>query len=61
MVRATQAYERLKSPIVPLNLVFNADGSVDHYTIAAYVDWLTSEGTMAILLILWLQRVCCVE
>ncbi|MDP6450209.1 MAG: dihydrodipicolinate synthase family protein [Lentisphaeria bacterium] len=50
MSRATDCLTRLKGAIVPLNLCFNDDGSVDDDAVCNYVDWLASEKTPVILL-----------
>ncbi|MFM1548659.1 MAG: dihydrodipicolinate synthase family protein [Lentisphaeria bacterium] len=50
MSRSETSLERLKGAIVPLNLCFNDDGSVNDDAICNYVDWLASEKTPVILL-----------
>ena len=50
MSRATDCLTRLKGAIVPLNLCFNDDGTVNDDAVCNYVDWLASEKTPVILL-----------
>ncbi len=50
MNRAVRVLERLKGPVVPLNICFNADGTVDYSAVAAYVDWLCTERVPVLLL-----------
>ena len=50
MDRAAQAHQCLEGPIVPLNIGFNADDTVDFDRVGAYVDWLASRKTKVILL-----------
>lgn len=50
MDRAARVLERLKGPVVPLNICFNADGTVDYNAVAAYVDWLCQQGVPVLLL-----------
>ena len=50
MDRAVRVHERLKGPVVPINVCFNEDGTVNHEAVARYVDWLCREQTMVLLL-----------
>jgi len=50
MDRATQVVERLKGPVVPLNICFNEDGTVNHGAVGEYVNWLCEEKTPVLLL-----------
>ncbi len=50
MDRFTEVYERMKGPVVPLNISFNEDGRVNFDAVRAYVDWLCAEGTRIVLL-----------
>jgi 4-hydroxy-tetrahydrodipicolinate synthase len=50
MERATRVVERLKGPVVPLNLCFRADGSVDFAAVGRYVDWLCGQQVPVLLL-----------
>ena len=50
MERATSALHRLKGPVVPINICFNADGSVHEKAVAGYVDWLCDQGVPVLLL-----------
>ena len=50
MDRATQVVERLKGPVVPLNICFNEDGTVNQGAVGEYVNWLCEEKTPVLLL-----------
>ncbi len=50
MSRAEDAYDRLKGPVVPINICFNEDGTVDENAVAGYVDWLCDQGVPILLL-----------
>lgn len=50
MSRATDTYERLRGPIVPINVCFNPDGTIHHHAVTAYVDWLCEERVPILLL-----------
>ncbi len=50
MSRAQDALARMKGPVVPINLCFNADGTPDYRSINRYVDWLASEGVPILML-----------
>ncbi|MDP7741891.1 MAG: dihydrodipicolinate synthase family protein [Lentisphaeria bacterium] len=50
MNRAEKCHERLKGAVVPLNLCFNDNGTVNDDAVCNYVDWLASEKTPVILL-----------
>ena len=43
MTRASTAFERLRGPVVPLNVCFNDDGTVDYASVCNYVDWLCTQ------------------
>lgn len=43
MNRAVQVVQRLRGPVVPINVCFNADGTVNYAAVGAYVDWLCEE------------------
>lgn len=50
MDRKADVLERLKGPVVPLNICFHDDGTVDFDAVARYVDWLCSQGAPVLLL-----------
>jgi dihydrodipicolinate synthase/N-acetylneuraminate lyase len=50
MERAIRVYERLKGPIVPVNLCFKSDDSLDYVAIKKYVGWLCEQKVPVILL-----------
>ena len=50
MDRVDGVHERLKGPVVPINVCFNEDGTVNHDAVAKYVDWLCREKTTVLLL-----------
>ena len=50
MDRSTQVLERLKGPVVPLNICFNEDGTVHYDAVEKYVDWLCEQGPVVLLL-----------
>ena len=50
MDRAVSVYERLKGPVVPINVCFNEDGTVNYEAVARYVDWLCREKNPVLLL-----------
>lgn len=50
MNRSRQVVQRLKGPVVPINVCFNEDGTVNHAAVAAYVDWLCEEHIPVLLL-----------
>ena len=49
MNRAQEVLDRIKGPVVPLNLCFNADGTVDFRAVAEYVNWLCEQRTPVIM------------
>lgn len=50
MDRYTQVVERLKGPVVPVNICFNATGEIDYPAQRRYVNWLCEQGVPVILL-----------
>ena len=48
--RAAKVYDRLKGPVVPINICFNEDGTVNHDAVAAYIDFLCKEPSPVLLL-----------
>ena len=50
MTRADTAFSRLRGPVVPLNICFNDDGTVDYASVCNYVDWLCTQKAPVILL-----------
>ena len=48
--RAAGVYQRIKGPVVALNICFNEDGSVDYEAVKRYVDWLGDNGAPIVLL-----------
>jgi len=50
MERAIHVYEKLKGPVVPVNLCFNSDDSLDYIAIRKYVGWLCEQKVPVILL-----------
>lgn len=50
MDRAIQVLERLKGPVVPINVCFNEDGTVHYTAVGEYVDWLCEEKAPVLLL-----------
>ncbi len=46
--RSKRVAERIKGPVVPLNICFNEDGSVDFPSVVKYVDWMCSSGVPVI-------------
>ena len=50
MQRATQVVERLKGPVVPINICFGQDDSVHYAAIRKYVNWLCEEKVPVLLL-----------
>ena len=50
MDRASQVLQRLKGPVVPLNVCFLEDGQVDFQAMRRYANWLCEERTPVILL-----------
>ena len=47
--RSQQVVERIKGPVVPLNVCFNEDGTVDYGAMRGYVDWLGRNGAPLLL------------
>ena len=50
MSRATEVVDRLKGPVVPVNICFADDHSVDYEAMRRYVDWLCEQRVPVILL-----------
>ena len=50
MDRATQVLERLKGPIVPINISFDDDGKANYAAVGEYVNWLCEEKVPVLLL-----------
>ena len=50
MDRAAQVLERMKGPVVPINVCFNVDGTINYDAVGAYINWLCEEKTPALLL-----------
>ena len=48
--RAAAVYPRIKGPVVPINLCFNEDGTLNHGAIAAYIDFLCQDPSPILLL-----------
>ena len=50
MSRFTQVVDRLKGPVVPVNVCFAEDDSIDYDAMRRYVDWLCRQGVPVVLL-----------
>jgi len=50
MNRAIRVVERLKGPVVPINVCFDKDDSVDYGAVKKYVDWLCEQKVPVLLL-----------
>lgn len=50
MDRATRVVERLKGPVVPINVCFGQDDSVDYGAVKKYVNWLCEQKVPVLLL-----------
>ena len=50
MSRATDVVNRLKGPVVPVNLCFASDDEVDFATMRKYINWLCEQKVPVILL-----------
>lgn len=50
MERAKRVLERLKGPVVPINLCFNEDESINYEAVAGYVDWLCRQNVPVLLM-----------
>ncbi len=50
MSRASRSYESLKGPIVPLNVCFNEDQTINFEATARYVDWLCAQKIPVVML-----------
>ena len=44
MSRSADVVDRLKGPVVPVNICFADDHSVDYDAMRRYVDWLCEQG-----------------
>ncbi|SVE57387.1 uncharacterized protein METZ01_LOCUS510241, partial [marine metagenome] len=49
MSRASNAHARMKGPVVPLNVCFNADGTVNYAAVSNYVSWLAEKKTAIVM------------
>ena len=43
-------HARMKGPVVPINICFNDDGTVDYEAVAGYVSWLAEQGISILML-----------
>lgn len=50
MSRAAGVVDRLKGPVVPVNVCFAADDSIDYDAMRRYVDWLCEQRVPVVLL-----------
>lgn len=50
MSRYAEVADRLKGPVVPVNVCFAEDDSVDYPAMRRYVDWLCGQGVPVVLL-----------
>ena len=50
MSRADSVLKRTRGPVVPLNICFNDDATVDFGAVRGYVDWLCENGAPVLLL-----------
>ena len=50
MSRATEVVDRLKGPVVPVNICFADDDSIDYEAMRRYVDWLCEQRVPVVLL-----------
>ena len=50
MEQAIRVYERLKGPVVPVNVCFTSDDSLDYVATRRYVGWLCEQKVPVILL-----------
>lgn len=50
MSRSTQVVNRTKGPVVPINICFNEDATVDFGAVRSYTDWLSANGVPVLLL-----------
>lgn len=50
MDRGIQLVNRLKGPVVPINLCFTPDGEVDYGAVRRYAGWLCEQGVPVLLL-----------
>ena len=50
MSESPSVAERLRGPVVPVNLAFEPDGEVDFAAMRRYIDWLCAQGVPVVLL-----------
>ena len=50
MSKANEVFQRLKGPVVPLNICFTDDDEIDYPAMRRYVDWLCRQKTPVLLL-----------
>ncbi len=50
MERAIQVLQRLKGPVVPLNICFTGDNEIDYPAMRRYVNWLCEQQVPVLLL-----------
>ena len=50
MARGAEVVEKLKGPVVPVNVCFNEDNEFDYAAMRKYVDWLCREKAPVLLL-----------
>ena len=49
MEQAIRVYERLKGPVVPVNVCFTSDDSLDYVATRKYVGWVCEQEVPVIL------------
>ena len=50
MSRSADVVRRMRGPVVPLNVCFNEDASVDFDAVGRYTGWLAESGVPIIIL-----------
>ena len=50
MERALSVFERLRGPVVPINICFTEAGEIDYVAVRRYVNWLCEERAPVLLL-----------
>jgi len=50
MERALSVFQRLKGPVVPINICFTPEGDVDYAAVRKYVNWLCEQHVPVLLL-----------
>ena len=50
MERALSVFERLKGPVVPINICFTGDGEINYAAMRKYVNWLCEQEVPVLLL-----------